>query len=185
MNILTWTVGLHSIFQFVPVTSEVGGEHCGSNEWGPACDRNCSSNCRPLNNIVHCNVATGECLEGCNIGYHGTTCLTECNSNCINNTCNHVDGECSIGCKNGTSCTVISKPTNKSDTDITQTHCGFTSCLRFSVPLVIVIFCALSGLFVYAIWRRRRHKIRKNKRADRGPVEESVEMNTLDTGNSY
>ncbi|XP_048255203.1 uncharacterized protein LOC124132316 [Haliotis rufescens] len=185
MSILTWTVGLHTIFQFVPVTSEVGGGHCGSNKWGPACDRNCPSNCRPFHDIIHCDFTTGECLEGCNGGYHDTFCRKECNSNCINNICSQVDGECTSGCKNGTSCIVTTPPTNKPDTNITQTHCDFTSCLSFSVPLIIVsvFLCALTGLFAYVIWRR--HKRRRNKKADKGPVDESVEMNTLDSGHSH
>ncbi|GFN78763.1 receptor-type tyrosine-protein phosphatase kappa [Plakobranchus ocellatus] len=77
-------------------------------------EEKCSSNCAGQDNP--CHHVDGRCSEGCDPGYWGDKCLSQCtlgtygqncskkcNGNCggQNNTCDHINGTCTDGCDAG------------------------------------------------------------------------------------
>lgn len=66
-------------------------DSCELTWYGPTCNARCPSNC--INQ--HCN-RTGDCLEGCKVGYWGPKCDNICqrDNTCNDDTCDQVEGRC-------------------------------------------------------------------------------------------
>nr|XP_022312314.1 receptor-type tyrosine-protein phosphatase mu-like [Crassostrea virginica] len=80
--------------------------NCKAPYWGDNCDSQC-----PFQRCVECEQRTGACskclqnwtgdqCDSCVATHYGPDCSSECNVNCINNTCN-VTGFCTQGCGSG------------------------------------------------------------------------------------
>ncbi|XP_045209178.2 protein draper-like [Mercenaria mercenaria] len=60
------------------------------------CSENCARN--ESSSLSVCRQTDGRCEFGCQPGYYGDTCMSQCSSTCLGNTCSAVDGTCSSGC---------------------------------------------------------------------------------------
>ncbi|XP_067666943.1 uncharacterized protein [Haliotis asinina] len=69
---------------------------CNVNWYGERCDKSCDT-C--LNGT--CDITTGSCLHGCQVGAHGLRCHLICNANCLKTKCFRDSGNCTHGCKDG------------------------------------------------------------------------------------
>lgn len=70
---------------------------CHYNWYGAFCDRRCPPNCANKS----CDIATGDCIHGCERDlYHGLKCTELCPAACLNSECDR-NGMCSKGCQPG------------------------------------------------------------------------------------
>ncbi|RUS86038.1 hypothetical protein EGW08_006192, partial [Elysia chlorotica] len=88
-------------------------EECRPGKHGEQCDQNCNVQCKGGSNP--CEKRTARCTLGCDNGYLGSTCGTQCPAKkygrgCMATCslkcagagdCNHVNGRCTEGCKDG------------------------------------------------------------------------------------
>ena len=70
-------------------------DSCGAGKYGENCDNICSENCKDK----ACELATGNCLGGCNEGFWGNNSAAEC-GHCLAGSCDRDDGSCAE-CKPG------------------------------------------------------------------------------------